>query len=198
MTAVRYYNDKYNEIKNIEAFLHKNQTESGKGELYIKEFKGIKLVYDLNTGKVQLVPIKSPQGITEVYSATAFKSITAPLSIAISLLAKLQLLLKLKEIGSEAIAQLVCHHHIDPKNSTIIHFDSVNVNGTLVELIHLPHSSALVSIEPLKRKHKVICDKLVEFGIHNINSLNDVKMIMEKITEALHKQKASKRKENLR
>lgn len=167
--------------------------EQEQGEIYILGFADIaKIVYDLREGHVYLEPVQDQSGVTNVISEDAFQSFLQPIAEAVALLAKIDLLMRLTQLGDQSITDLIQKRHGDFN----MNLTPRQVYQTLWELQHptrlLNRNSQFESL--IHSTQYKLADQLRERGIENISSLKVVDDMMNRISpERSHAAKHSPR-----
>lgn len=195
MVPTRYYvveNDvgDREEFENSESLLFflsgRNQEQ---GEFFIHDNKAVKIEYDTITGEVHTVGASDPVSITNFYS---FKSLKQPISEAIALLAKYELIKQLDSLGDERVSAIIQKNGLDKQ------LTKAAIYKTLLEIEHecefKPNSMASFFM-PQREKNdiqKSIYAALKKIGIENIKSKRTVNDIMQSIQEEIHQPKLKK------
>lgn len=190
-------------------FVHLNESEDGKrhelndvsrmatfmrhpeyrfGEFFVNNFSGIKIKYDTYTGDVSPVSTEERVWITYVFSSSAFQAIIAPVKEAISLLAKLELLLALAG-RDQAIAAIVQQRHGQP--SHLINITVSEVERTYRQIARLvsPANDRVFPFglfsntkpQPQSPAHQAIYMALKQNDFYEVESQNDVDKVLNQI-----------------
>jgi hypothetical protein len=108
------------------------------GELFFNDFDGVKIIYNIKTGEVELSAIEQHPGVSNYYSQEMFRHVLAPLIEAISLQAKIDLLWELNQLGDKEISHIIRKHHVFPqKQQTRKMLTPFMVEKTLLEIKQL-------------------------------------------------------------
>ncbi len=171
------------------AFMQKEKD----GEFFVSNYSGIKIKYDSNTGDVSPVSTEKRAWITYVFSAEAFQSIIAPVREAISLLAKMDMLLQLEKYDPE-IKRIVQKRHAGASGE-LVNITLPAVEETLRQIVRLvaPANDRMftltsmfsTSAQPREPSsiYSAIYNALNEGKLYAIHSLKDVEAILQEIKQ---------------
>lgn len=163
------------------------------GEFFVSNFSGVKIKYDAYTGDVSPVSTEERVWITYVFSSSAFQTIIAPVKEAISLLAKMELLLALAG-RDQAIAGVVQKRHGQPTHLMNITMSEVEKTYRQIARLVAPandrifpfglFSSAKPGVQsPL---YQAIHAALKQNDFYEIDSQHDVDRVINQIESDLH------------
>jgi hypothetical protein len=86
------------------------------GELYVaNHFRGIKIIYDVNTGFLATQNVDTKPGINESYNPKILNPILQPIVLVFGLLAKVELIRSLQQLGDHKVANLIEQNQFDEK-----------------------------------------------------------------------------------
>lgn len=166
----------FGDVDHLARFMHVANHDAG--EFFVNNYNGIKIKYDIQTGDVSPIATKSPAWLTYVFSEAAFRALIIPVKEAISLLAKLEILLELAKCDPE-IGQIVRQRHLD-ENGNTKEFNSQSVEDTLhliLKYVSPVHERPLFGMFKMKEnlpsaKHLAIYNVLKTVDFEAITSRN--------------------------
>jgi hypothetical protein len=163
------------------------------GELFVSNFSGVKIKYDAYTGDVSPVSTEERVWITYVFSSSAFQAIIAPVKEAISLLAKMELLLALAG-RDQAIAGIVQKRHGQPAHLTNITLSDVEKTYRQIVRLVAPANDRVFPFGLFSQaKHSeqpplypAIHTALKQYDFYEIESQHEVDRVINQIESSLH------------
>lgn len=169
------------------------------GEFFVNNFSGIKIKYDAYTGDVSPVSTEERVWITYVFSSSAFQAIIAPVKEAISLLAKMELLLAMAG-RDQAIAGIVQKRHGQPSHLSNISLPEVEKTYRQIVRLVAPVNDRVfpfglfANTKPSVQSpvHQAIHAALKENDFYAIESQSDVDRVIDQI-DSLPRQAAAPR-----
>lgn len=171
--------------RNFDAVLLWHLEKNNSGEVFLHGIQA-KIIYDRNNGQVELVDVEPNPNLTTDYSPIQTQ-FTAPVKQAISILAKLELLRELSQLGDPAIAKI----YAETQNK-IQHAHNATEIGAMVErglkLVFnsvAPKAGGLgLFTKPIEKTplQNAIYAALLQVG-NNIDSSAAVRNTMERISE---------------
>lgn len=175
-------------------FMH--SLNCNEGELYLNQYSGIKIKYNVITGHVKPVSVEEKQNITTSYSSKSFENLINPIIDAIKLLAKAALLMKLYDLGDADICNIIKRQHYRTNKNEFTNVSHNTVDQTLAQIQTMSTTSFFNSLFKLNKTNpiqKMVSKALSEMGIDNIRSVKDVEKIMQSIQNVNYLEKHAKK-----
>ncbi len=181
----------FEDVESMQNFLVNNPS---KGELF--HTIGIKIKYNPETGVVRLKSIKSPPGITNIFSNKAFEAQLKPVKDAICRIAKQYLLFKLYSLNDPGINQIIEENQLKFDRTTgkmMAGMHAAAIDNTLFQIqryirpgiinrLFFSRDEKNKTQEQTQTKQAVYLAfeqlGIYQHGIDHIKSINDVDKIM--------------------
>lgn len=188
--AVQYYVNLFNDgisryvLKDIESlcnFLHLR----AKGELMILDQPGIKIVYDIRSGQVQIDGVNNPRGVKNFFNEKAFRFYIKPVADAICIYSKFHLLNQINRLeaqqypGIEILQKIIKKNAINSEKITL-----ANVNAAIAELSRFLNEYS----KKHTHQHPVYQCLLIIMRSNNIKCCSQVELIFEELKKTTQEQ----------
>lgn len=112
--APRYYTtpDQHESIEDLVQQVERHAA----GELYVaNHFRGIKIIYDINTGFLATQSVEAKPGINESFNPKILHPILHPIIMAFSLLAKIELIRSLQQLDDNDVSAIISKSQFEEK-----------------------------------------------------------------------------------
>lgn len=96
----------YSTLEELVNYFHKYKQT--KGEMLVRDFPEVKINYNLETGKVEIIGLDNPRGVTNFFNPKTFSHYIKPIVDAIAIFAKINLLNHLA-LSDEKISSIINH-----------------------------------------------------------------------------------------
>lgn len=172
---------------------------------------GIELICNIQNGKVIHDDSKTPKGVhNDFENKEIVYTIFNPVSNAIGLAAKVELLNQLSALGNDRITQIIQKNHADSKNKKCIsNLTDRGMEETIREIHRGQQVSILSTLSFLKPKsgsetikpsvvrkseliHKAVTEVVTMVEFRRIKSMDDVSKVMNKVQARIATPKLSK------
>lgn len=186
--AARYYLKECNAFADLESIIE-FLSQQHQGELFIEGISGIKIQYDTYTGHVHLVSIEE-FNVTNFFSPYISQLLTKPITDAILLLAKMDLILQLDELADAEISSYVRKNHYAKNSTKLINLNHLIMNKTLGQIIKHCEARGFLGLRKMNEQTKIqkaIYQVLAHIDYKKINSREMVSSIMKQINTILNK-----------
>lgn len=175
------------DVGSVVNYMHISKLDEG--ELFVEEVNWIKIHYNLETGDVNPVTIAKNQYITNVYAPSVFQNITQPIADAISILAKIHLLIGIEELNDDEITLLIQHNHRHLRQADLTDLTNTQIDKTLIQLYRLTEKAYHHREGEPKPVQSALFEVFRDSDVSCIHSKNEVNKILKAIRHKLEKTK---------